>query len=196
MYKKLKSEGQDFTDSTPKKVAPVLSKDPNVVSSQQEEEDIAKAIELSLKENSKGSPKLQVQSTLYPSVSLSSSFTSSSSISEPRKVRALYDFEAAEDNELTFSAGEIIHVTDDSDQNWWKGYSKRGEGLFPSNFVTADLSVEPDSMRNDHNKTKKVQFEEPKSENDEIQLVIDEAKIDRLIHLLNEANPEDSSQVS
>lgn len=52
LYQMLKSEGYDFTEVSgpPVKSAPVLSKDPNVVSSQQEEDDIAKAIELSLKE--------------------------------------------------------------------------------------------------------------------------------------------------
>lgn len=58
LYQKLQSEGLDFSDTsqTPKP-APVLSKDPNVVNSQQEQDDIAKAIELSLKEKSTASPK-------------------------------------------------------------------------------------------------------------------------------------------
>lgn len=119
---------------------------------------------------------------------------------DPRKVRALYDFEAAEDNELTFQAGDIIHVIDDSDPNWWKGYglNKKNDGLFPSNFVTADLSVEPESLRNDNKSNKKVQFfdeqNEIKKETEQVIASVDEEKIDRLLHLLNEANPEDPSQ--
>lgn len=107
----------------------------------------------------------------------------------------MYDFEAAEDNELTFLAGEIIHVVDDTDRNWWKGYNKRGDGLFPANFVSADLSVEPESV----GKAKKsVQFsDEVKKEviKDEV-VEINESKIDRLLHLLHEANPEDPTQDS
>lgn len=60
LYERLRSEGLDFNDTSapkPKSQMP-LSKDPNVVSSQQEEDDIAKAIELSLKEKGDG-PKLQ-----------------------------------------------------------------------------------------------------------------------------------------
>ena len=50
----MKKEGMDFSSSsdeaTKKRVAAV-PKDPNVVSSQQEEDDIAKAIQLSLQES-------------------------------------------------------------------------------------------------------------------------------------------------
>lgn len=69
LYKNLKEEGHDFTDTAVQqpKLQP-LSKDPNVVSSQQEEDDIAKAIELSLKENKGGSPKTSVGKTTTVSV--------------------------------------------------------------------------------------------------------------------------------
>lgn len=235
LYLKLRIEGHDFTDSTgtpAKSVAP-LSKDPNVVSSQKEQDDIAMAIELSLKEKGgrSSSPKqasggtaatpyvskanssfynflllIDFQSAIYPSMTGSGSTSSSAAAAKPveaRKVRALYDFEAAEDNELTFVAGEIVHVVDDSDANWWKGYNQRGEGLFPSNFVTADLSVEPETLEenkkssaaalsNSHDLTeaaKITSFIEPAV------IEIDEEKIERLLHLLHEANPEDPSQV-
>lgn len=66
LYQKLKAEGLDFTDSSsqPTKAQAPLSKDPNVVSSQQEEDDIAKAIELSLKEKGDSS-KAQTPATAY-----------------------------------------------------------------------------------------------------------------------------------
>lgn len=134
---------------------------------------------------------------------------SSTSNQEPRKVRALYDFEAAEDNELTFAAGDIIHVLDDSDPNWWKGYNRQGEGLFPSNFVTADLSVEPEKLDINQKNKKTVQFEIESKDNENTEVIkdksnddksyvpeINEEKIDRLLHLLHEANPEDPSQDS
>ncbi|XP_043645195.1 signal transducing adapter molecule 1 [Drosophila teissieri] len=230
LYTKLRLEGYDFKnlgDKTSKTVAEkaaALPKDPNVVSSQQEEDDIAKAIELSLKEN-KGSPKTgsgastgtaSAYPSLYPSFagtgsSAPSGEASSAPAPEPRKVRALYDFEAAEENELTFFAGEIIHVLDDSDPNWWKGYNQRGEGLFPSNFVTADLSVDPERL--DINQQHKSAANAGQRELDSAAALqqkteaaaaaaaaqpveIDESKIDRLLHLLHEANPEDPSQDS
>ncbi|KAL3282098.1 hypothetical protein HHI36_005296 [Cryptolaemus montrouzieri] len=201
LYAKLKSSGMDFNFSsdTPPKKSASLSKDPDVVESNEEEEMIMKAIELSLKEST-GSPRAtaNTNTSLYPSTNLSSVSMTSSQPStsvptkEPIKVQAIYDFEAAEDNELTFNAGDIIYVIDDSDQNWWKGTNQKGaEGLFPSNFVTTDLSVEPETFL--YEKAKKiVQFKESvdvKLEKESEDIEINEDKIDRLLHLMHEADP-------
>ncbi|CAG9768700.1 unnamed protein product [Ceutorhynchus assimilis] len=202
LYHKLRGSYDFSSSETPVKKRTPKTTDPNVVESQEEEDQILKAIELSLKETS-GSPKSAsaiaasaspASSSLYPSVNnmsaLSAASTSSPTAKEARKVRALYDFEAAEDNELTFSSGEIIMVIDDSDPNWWKGSNQRGEGLFPANFVTADLSVEPEKLLFEKSK-KMVQFKEEikvlEKEPEEIE--INEDKINQLLHLLHEADP-------
>ncbi|KAK2895843.1 hypothetical protein Q8A73_015331 [Channa argus] len=197
MIKNLREQGVTFPAvgsqaAEQAKASPALvAKDPSTSTNKKEEEDLAKAIELSLKEQ-----RQQAQtslSSLYPSTSS----LLSSHKSDGRKVRAIYDFEAAEDNELTFKSGEIITILDDSDPNWWKGETYQGVGLFPSNFVTADLTAEPEMMKPEK---KTVQFSEDIQvetiEPEQEPVFIDEDKMDQLLQMIQSADPTDNQSDS
>lgn len=50
--------------------------------------------------------------------------------------RALYDYQAADDTEITFDPGDIITHIDAIDEGWWQGLGPDGTyGLFPANYV-------------------------------------------------------------
>uniref|UniRef100_A0A665X3Y3 Osteoclast-stimulating factor 1 n=1 Tax=Echeneis naucrates TaxID=173247 RepID=A0A665X3Y3_ECHNA len=197
MIKNLREQGVTFPAvgsqaAEQAKASPALvAKDPATSTNKKEEEDLAKAIELSLKEQ-RQQPQTSL-SSLYPSTSN----LLSSHKSDGRKVRAIYDFEAAEDNELTFKSGEIITILDESDPNWWKGETYQGVGLFPSNFVTADLTAEPEMMKTEK---KTVQFSEEVQvetiEPEQEPVYIDEDKMDQLLQMIQSADPTDNQSDS
>ncbi|CAG5896532.1 unnamed protein product [Menidia menidia] len=197
MIKNLREQGVTFPAvgsqaAEQAKASPALvAKDPSTSTNKKEEEDLAKAIELSLKEQ-RQQPQTTL-SSLYPSTSS----LLSTHKSDGRKVRAIYDFEAAEDNELTFKSGEIITILDDSDPNWWKGETYQGIGLFPSNFVTADLTAEPEMMKTEK---KTVQFSEDIQvetiEPEQEPVYIDEDKMDQLLQMIQSADPTDNQSDS
>jgi hypothetical protein len=51
---------------------------------------------------------------------------------------ALYDYEAAEDNELSFPEGAKILNVEFPDDDWWLGEYRGARGLFPANYVELD----------------------------------------------------------
>ncbi|KAJ2742265.1 actin binding protein [Coemansia sp. BCRC 34301] len=52
---------------------------------------------------------------------------------------AVYDYDAAEEGELSFKDGEIITHIEFASADWWEGVNTKGEcGLFPANYVALD----------------------------------------------------------
>ncbi|XP_053482527.1 signal transducing adapter molecule 2 [Ictalurus furcatus] len=179
--KSLKEEGVTFPSSASK-----TSKTSSTTATSRapDEDDLAKAIELSLQEQKQQAETQPLFVTADPPFN-------TNSVKETRKVRALYDFEAAEDNELTFKAGEVVIVLDDSDPNWWKGENHRGVGLFPSNFVTTNLNADPEPVTHVENTTVPEEpTVEPEAEPEPVR--IDEEKMDRTLYLLQNTDPADT----
>ncbi|KAK0729426.1 hypothetical protein B0T21DRAFT_292135 [Apiosordaria backusii] len=55
-----------------------------------------------------------------------------------RTATAQFDYEAAEDNELSFPEGATVTDLEFPDEDWWFGHYKGASGLFPANYVELD----------------------------------------------------------
>ncbi|KAI9352698.1 hypothetical protein BDR26DRAFT_849711 [Obelidium mucronatum] len=84
-------------------------------------------------------PRALLASTSSPAVSATApKSTSALHLKLEDKCQAQYDYTAADEGELTFSAGDVISVTrkDTGNESWWEGIGPNGEtGLFPANYV-------------------------------------------------------------
>lgn len=58
---------------------------------------------------------------------------------------AIYDWEAKQPDQITFSEGETIEILDQHESGWWWGRTLRqDEGCFPHNYVVIEASGEAD----------------------------------------------------
>ncbi|XP_057643855.1 intersectin-2 isoform X3 [Chionomys nivalis] len=59
------------------------------------------------------------------------------------QVIAMYDYAANNEDELSFSKGQLINVMNKDDPDWWQGEISGVTGLFPSNYVKMTTDSDP-----------------------------------------------------
>ncbi|KAJ7344208.1 hypothetical protein JRQ81_000158 [Phrynocephalus forsythii] len=59
------------------------------------------------------------------------------------QVIAMYDYLANNEDELSFSKGQLINVLNKDDADWWQGEINGISGLFPSNYVKMTTDSDP-----------------------------------------------------
>ncbi|XP_028996085.1 intersectin-2a isoform X2 [Betta splendens] len=59
------------------------------------------------------------------------------------QVIAMYDYTAANRDELSFSKGQLINILDKTNPDWWKGEASGVTGLLPTNYVKMTTESDP-----------------------------------------------------
>ncbi|XP_076872665.1 intersectin-2a isoform X3 [Brachyhypopomus gauderio] len=59
------------------------------------------------------------------------------------QVIAMYDYKAANEDEMSFQKGQLINVLNKDDSDWWKGEINGITGLFPTNYVKMTTESDP-----------------------------------------------------
>ena len=72
---------------------------------------------------------------------LDSTFVFEERFDAPRRGAALYDFPAAEEDELRLTRGQQIYLVGKAEEEWYIGINLSGEaGLVPANYIS---SIDP-----------------------------------------------------
>uniref|UniRef100_A0A3Q0SHI0 Osteoclast-stimulating factor 1 n=1 Tax=Amphilophus citrinellus TaxID=61819 RepID=A0A3Q0SHI0_AMPCI len=50
------------------------------------------------------------------------------------RIIAMYEYTAANQDELSFSKGQLINILDKTNTDWWKGEASGVTGLLPTNY--------------------------------------------------------------
>ncbi|ORX52055.1 hypothetical protein DM01DRAFT_1384297 [Hesseltinella vesiculosa] len=184
VYHSLRAEGVAF----PNPQKPKKEFSPSELDKQKEEEEFQLALALSLSESENrttfraSSSTAAASSTAAPASSTTAAQPASAPATsapqqEPKvsRVRALYDFQTAEEDELGFQKGDIIRVVESVFRDWWKGELRGKTGIFPVNYVEKIVDPTPADLM------KEAQLEAD---------VINElASVDRLLDILNTIDP-------
>ncbi|XP_029300359.1 drebrin-like protein B [Cottoperca gobio] len=110
----------------------------DVVNTEEEEwsdefEDVDDAPEETAAEDLYEAPG-RTEDDLYEDVNFSTADSQSSG--QSFSARALYDYQAVDDTEITFDPDDIITGIEMLDEGWWRGYGPHGHcGMFPANYV-------------------------------------------------------------
>lgn len=117
---------------------------------QKEEEELQMALKLSIQEKAQAQAK-PASSSAGPAQTQAPAQTqtvpSGTTAATVSRVKALFDFQATDADELTFRKGDIIAVQESVYKDWWKGSLRGQTGIFPLNYVEKLTDPTPDEIQ-------------------------------------------------
>ncbi|KAH7319710.1 hypothetical protein B0I35DRAFT_352626 [Stachybotrys elegans] len=122
---------------------------------QKEEDELQMALKLSLQEEErkKATPVAAAQAGAsgqqqqQPAASPAPVVPAGTTAATVSRVRALYDFNSTEAEELEFKKGDVIAVLESVYKDWWRGSLKGKTGIFPLNYVEKLTDPTPEEMQ-------------------------------------------------
>lgn len=119
---------------------------------QKEEEELQMALKLSIQDKaSQEQAKQQSAPSAGPSQVHSAprqqTVPSGTTAATVSRVRALFDFQATDPDELQFRKGDIIAVLESVYKDWWKGLLRGKTGIFPLNYVEKLADPTPEELQ-------------------------------------------------